>query len=82
MLPVTSEAQARVITPRKQVGQRAARALIARLSGAAMGERVVDLGYRDRVWWHPVSRRYSAVPLLLCFQPGSQRLPTFFHTAL
>ncbi|WP_417567216.1 gluconate operon transcriptional repressor GntR [Marinobacter sp.] len=39
-------ALASVITPREQVGQRAAEALIARLSGAAMGERFIDLGYR------------------------------------
>jgi len=37
---------ASVITPREQVGQRAAEALIARLSGADMGEQVIDLGYR------------------------------------
>ena len=37
---------ASVITPREQVGQRAAEALIARLSGATMDQRVIDLGYR------------------------------------
>ena len=37
---------ASVITPREQVGECAAQALITRLSGAAMGERCIDLGYR------------------------------------
>ena len=37
---------ASVITPREQVGQRAAEALITRLSGGTMGQQVVDLGYR------------------------------------
>lgn len=37
---------ASVITPREAVGQRAAEELLARLGGAAIGERCIDLGYR------------------------------------
>ncbi|MBW0147720.1 gluconate operon transcriptional repressor GntR [Marinobacter arenosus] len=37
---------ASVITPREEVGKRAAETLIARLSGQAIEERCIDLGYR------------------------------------
>ncbi|MGJ7461491.1 gluconate operon transcriptional repressor GntR [Halomonas sp. MA07-2] len=37
---------ASVITPREAIGQRAAAELLARIRGEAIGERVIDLGYR------------------------------------
>jgi LacI family transcriptional regulator, gluconate utilization system Gnt-I transcriptional repressor len=40
---------ASVITPREAIGQRAARELLSRIRGEAVGERVVDLGYRIEV---------------------------------
>jgi len=42
MVPILAS----VVTPREQVGRRAAETLLARLSGAAVEERVIDLGYR------------------------------------
>lgn len=37
---------ASVVTPRKAIGEAAAKALLARIRGEALEQKVVDLGYR------------------------------------
>ncbi|WP_372614755.1 substrate-binding domain-containing protein, partial [Halomonas sp.] len=40
---------ASVVTPREAIGERASRELLARIQGEALGQSVIDLGYRIEV---------------------------------